>query len=215
MAQAIQEALYALLRAHKHAHYGHPTVKKLLTFASTSGSSGRAEAGRSVSLRMLCEQLEQTQKHLERLQTELEQLIANDPAVKGLEQIPEFGTKTIAVLRAELGEVERFARTDQVIAYAGLDVEIEESGLWKGQAKLSKRGSGLLRQTLYLAALRSIHLQSSAFGAYYRRLVARGLKKGSALMAVMRKMLAVAVHLLKHEQQDYDPSKVGVGSLAG
>ena len=207
MAQAKEEALYALLRAHKHAHYGHPTVKKLLTFASTSGSSGRAEAGRSVSLRMLCEQLEQTQKHLERLQTELEQLIANDPAVKGLEQIPEFGTKTIAVLRAELGEVERFARTDQVIAYAGLDVEIKESGLWKGQAKLSKRGSGLLRQTLYLAALRSIHLQSSAFGAYYRRLVARGLKKGSALMAVMRKMLAVAVHLLKHEQQDYDPSK--------
>ena len=105
-------------------------------------------------------------------------------------------------------------RTDQVIAYAGLDVEIKESGLWKGQAKLSKRGSGLLRQTLYLAALRSIHLEGSAFGAYYRRLVERGLKKGSALMAVMRKMLAVTVHLLKHEQQDYDPSKVGVGMLA-
>jgi len=87
-------------------------------------------------------------------------------------------------------------RTDQVIAYAGLDVEIKESGLWKGQAKLSKRGSGLLRQTLYLAALRSIHLE------------------GSALMAVMRKMLAVTVYLLKHEQQDYDRSRVGVGMLA-
>jgi len=68
---------------------------------------------------------------------------------------------------------------------------------------------------LYLAALRSIHLKGSAFGAYYRRLVERGLKKGSALIAVMRKMLAVAVHLLKHEQQDYDTSKVGVGNLAG
>jgi len=214
MARAGEKALYTLLRAYKHAHYGHPTAKKLVSLASTSVSSGRAEAGRSVSLRMLCEQLEQTHKHLERLQTELEHLIATDPAVKGLQQIPEFGTKTIAVLRAELGEVERFARTDQVIAYAGLDVEIKESGLWKGQAKLSKRGSGLLRQTLYLAALRSIHLQSSAFGAYYRRLVARGLKKGSALMAVMRKMLAVTVHLLKHEQQDYDPSKIGVGMLA-
>jgi transposase len=215
MAQAQAEALYALLRAHKHPHYGHPTVRKLLRLASTTGSSGRAEAGRSLSLRMLCEQLEQTNKHLEQLHTELEHLIATDPAVNGLQQIPEFGTKTIAVLRAELGQVDRFARTDQVIAYAGLDVEIKESGLWKGQAKLSKRGSGLLRQTLYLAALRSIHLKGSAFGAYYRRLVARGLKKGSALMAVMRKMLAVAVYLLKHQQQDYDPSKVGVGSVAG
>ena len=164
---------------------------------------------------MLCEQLEQTQKHLEWLQAELEHLLATDPAVKGLQQIPEFGTKTVAVLRAELGDVGRFARTDQVIAYAGLDVQIKESGLWKGQAKLSKRGSGLLRQMLYLAALRSIHLEGSAFGAYYRRLVERGLKKGSALIAVMRKMLAVAVHLLKHEQQDYDPSKVAVGNLAG
>ena len=102
-----------------------------------------------------------------------------------------------------------------MIACAGLDVQIKESGLWKGQAKLSKRGSGLLRQMLYLAALRSIHLKGSAFGSYDRRLVERGRKYGSALMAVMRKMLAVAVHLLKHEQQDYDPSKVGVGILAG
>jgi len=97
--------------------------------------------------------------------------------------------------------VARFSRTDQAIAYGGLDIEIKESGLWKGKAKLSKRGSGLLRRVLYLAALRSIHTEGSAFGAYYRRLVERGLKYGSAL-------LAVAVHLLKHEQEDYDPSKV-------
>ena len=136
----------------------------------------------------------------------MEQLIANDPAAKSLQQIPEFGTQTVAVLRAELGDVDRFARTDQAIAYAGLDVQIKESGLWKGKAKLSKRGSGLLRQMLYLAALRSLHLQGSAFGAYYQRLVARGRKYGSALMAVMRKMLAVTVHLLKHVQEDYDRS---------
>jgi hypothetical protein len=55
---------------------------------------------------------------------------------------------------------------------------------------------------LYLAALRSIHLEGSAFGAYDCRLVERGRKYGSALMAVLRKMLAVAVSLLKHEQED-------------
>ncbi len=60
---------------------------------------------------------------------------------RACEPLPEFGTKTVAVLRAELGNVDRYARTDQVIAYAGLDVQIKESGLWKGQAKLSKRGS--------------------------------------------------------------------------
>jgi transposase len=110
--------------------------------------------------------------------------------------------------------VQRFSRTDEVIAYGGLDIEIKESGLWKGKAKLSKRGSGLLRRMLYMAALRSLHREDSAFGAYYQRLLARGRKYGSALMAVMRKMLAVAAHLLKHEEEEYDPHKV-CGSSAG
>jgi transposase len=91
---------------------------------------------------MVCEQLEQTQKQLDWLPAELERLLATDPAVKGLQQIPEVGTTTLAVLRAELGAVGRFACTDQAIAYAGLEVQIKESGLWQGQANLSTRGSG-------------------------------------------------------------------------
>ena len=59
--------------------------------------------------------------------------------------MPELGPKTIAVLRAERGEVDRFAYTDQAIAYAGMDIKIRESGKWKGKAKLSKRGSGPAR----------------------------------------------------------------------
>jgi Transposase IS116/IS110/IS902 family len=42
----------------------------------------------------------------------------------------------------------RITRTDQVVAYAGLDIEVKQSGKWKGQAKLSKRGSGRLRRIL-------------------------------------------------------------------
>lgn len=185
-----------------------------MELAQSSVSSNRALSGRSTSLRILCDQLEHTQANLARLQAELEQLMAHDPGVKGLEQIPEFGPKRVSVLRAELGDVNRFSRTDEVIAYGDMDIEIKESGQWKGKAKLSKRGSGLVRQVLYLAALRSIHLEGSAFGAYYRRLVQRGLRKGSALMAVMRKMLAVAAHLLKHEEESYDPSKVCAGDAA-
>src|SRR6266566_2751516 len=186
-AQAVAEAgvePIAVLLHQMPAHFGRPTAQKLVAFARKSGSSGRAVAGRSMSLRILCDQLEHTQANLARLEAEIEQLLTNDPGVKGIQQIPEFGPNTVALLRAELGDVQRFQRTDEVIAYGGMDIEIKESGLWKGKAKLSKHGSGLLRRMLYLAALRSIHLEGSAFGAYYRRLVEPGLKKGSALMAV-------------------------------
>jgi len=123
-----------------------------------------------------------------------------DKGAKGLQSVPEFGYKTVAVLRAELGDVTRFQRTDQVVAYAGLDLEVKESGKWKGQTKLSKRGSGRLRRILYMAAVRAIRMKDSAFGAYYQRLAARGLKGREAMMAVMRKMLIVAYHLLKTGQ---------------
>lgn len=116
----------------------------------------------------------------------LSRLLIITPVLVGLQGVQEFVVKTVAVLRAELGDVDRFSRVDQAVAYAGLDLEVKESGKWKGQTKLSKRGSGLLRRILYLAARRSVRLEGSAFGAYYHRLVARGMKKGMALVAVMR-----------------------------
>ena len=66
-----------------------------------------------------------------------------------------------------------------------------------------------MRRILYLAALGSIHPQASPFGAYYHRLVARGMKKGMAVVTLMRKLLIVAVHLIQLEES-YDPGKVGV-----
>ena len=84
---------------------------------------------------------------------------------------------------------------------------VKQSGKYKGQTKLAKRGSGRVRRILYLAALRSIWLANSPFGAYYHRLVDRGMKKGMAVVAVMRKLLIVAAHLILTEQV-YEPGKV-------
>jgi transposase len=95
-----------------------------------------------------------------------------------------------------------------------MDVTVRESGKWKGQRKLSKRGSGALRRCLFLAALGSLRTRTgSAFGAYYRALEARGLRGYRALVAVMRKMLVVAYHLLKSGEH-YDPAKVWRGAVA-
>jgi len=101
LAEAGVEPLFQLLRAQKPAHYGRPTAQKLVALAKASGSSGRALVGRSLSLRILCDQLEHTQANLARLEAEMEALRALDPGVKGLQQVPGFGPKTVAVLRAE------------------------------------------------------------------------------------------------------------------
>lgn len=209
IASAGVEPLAKLLHELAPRNYGLHTAEQLVTLAARSVSSGRALTARAMCLKILCNQLQHIRQNLAQLEREIDALLEQDPETKGLQGVREFGPKTSAVLRAELGDVERFARCDQAIAYAGLDISIKESGKWHGQRKLSKRGSGRLRRILYLAAIRCVRLEGSAFGAYYHRLVTRGMKRYVALIAVMRKMLAVAYHLLK-TQESFDPSKVGL-----
>jgi len=207
LVEAGVEAVAATLREVAPRRYGRKTAQQLVALATQSSASGLATDARALSLKILCDQLQHTLANLAQVEHELDQVLDRDTGATGLKSTPEFGRNTVAVLRAELGDVTRFQRVDQVVAYAGLDLEVKQSGKWKGEVKLSKRGSGRLRRVLYLAALRSICLPASAFGAYYQRLVARGLKARDALTAVMRKMLIVAYHLLR-SNETYDPTKV-------
>ena len=124
-AQAVAQAEVGVLSQVLHElspkHYGRQTAERLLDIARKSISSGVAISARSTSLRILCDQLEHTQANLKQLQQEIETLLDQDPKAKGVLLIPEFGVMTVAVLRAELGDLDRFARMDQVVAYVGMD----------------------------------------------------------------------------------------------
>ncbi len=154
IAQTEVETLSTCLHELAPRHYGRPPAQELVRLAKASISSGVAVAARSSSLRILCDQLEHTQTNLDQLQREIDQLLDQDPKATGLLGVPEFGPTTVAVLRAELGDLARFTRIDQVVAYVGLDLQVKQSGKWKGQTKLSKHGSGRVRRILYLAARR-------------------------------------------------------------
>lgn len=206
-ASASVEELTAHLQEASHGHYALRTAQRLIELAGHSAASGVARAARATGLVILCKQLLHTQQSLEQLEAETLKLMKQDEDAMTLEKVEEFGPKTVASLRAELGEVSRFSNTNQVVAYAGMDLTVKESGKWKGRVKLSKRGSGRLRRILYMAALVSLRLKDSAFGAYYRHLREQGLAGRSALMAVMRKMLITAYSLLKNGGT-YAPKKV-------
>lgn len=199
------------LRRPKHPRYGRATAEALVRLAERSVASGVARAAREVGLRIAAEQVQHTQAPLATVEAELASVLRDDPGAGSLSTVPEFGAGTVAVLRAELGDVTRFAQGDQAVAYVGLDIRVRQSGKWKGQAKLSKRGSGRVRQLLYMAAVRSLREPRSAFAAYYRAQVAAGRASMSALMAVMRKMLLVAYRLLK-SGGSYEPARVGAGA---
>ncbi len=122
------EAITATLHELAPRHFELKTAQHLLQVAQQSMSSGVATAARSRSLAVLCDQLQHTQTNLTQLEEEIDRFLDTDDAAKGLQSVPECGRKMVAVLRAELGDVARFERADQVVAYAGLDVQVRQSG---------------------------------------------------------------------------------------
>lgn len=204
-------AVRATLQEVAPRRYGLATAQELVTLATASVSSGVARAARERALGIVLAQLAQTEQHLHAVAADIAALLAQDGGAAGLSSVPDFGPKTTAVLRAELGDVQRFADSDAAVAYVGMDVRVRQSGKWRGQRKLSKRGSGRVRRVLYIAAVRSLTRADSAFGSYYRHLVAQGVPKMGALMGVMRKMVVVAYWLLKNGGR-YDPTKVWAGA---
>ncbi len=75
--------------------------------------------------------------------------------------IPGIGEATAAMLLAFLSPLTRFHSAKQVVAYAGLNPRIRESGQWAGKSRIAKAGNALLRKALVPASLSDQALQSS------------------------------------------------------
>ena len=77
-----------------------------------------------------------------------------DEKLKGLlVSVPGIGDTLAATIISEIGDVKRFTNVKAVVAYAGLDPKVRQSGTTlQRNTKLTKRGSPYLRRALYIAA---------------------------------------------------------------
>jgi transposase len=129
--------------------------------------------------------------------------LGND--VKYLDGIPGISPFLAVTILAELLPLERFQRIDQIVAFAGLDPSIKQTGGKPGiHGRLSKRGSRILRHALFLAALGSYRWTWKPFYDSYRE---RGLKHTEALCIISRKILRTAIALLK-KRRVFDPKYI-------
>jgi len=70
-----------------------------------------------------------------------------------LKSIPGIGVTIAPTLIAEIGDITRFKSPKALIAYAGLDPRVRQSGYsLQRNTRLTKRGSPYLRRSLYIAA---------------------------------------------------------------
>jgi len=98
---------------------------------------------------------------------------------------------------AEIGDVSRFPRFQSLVAYAGIDPSVFESGQFHGRRQhLSKRRSPVLRRALYLAT-HSAQLDTPDLKDYLQRKLQEGKPYKEAVVATSRKLLARIYTILK------------------
>jgi transposase len=121
-----------------------------------------------------------------------------------LQTITGVGMLTAAVMVTETRPLRGNATPRQVVAFAGLDPVVKESGTSvRGARQMSKTGNARLRRAVYMAAL-SASRYNPVLKGFYARLRARGKRPRVALVAVARKLLVLMTTLLIHER-DFDP----------
>jgi len=117
--------------------------------------------------------------------------------LKILESIKGVGPKTAVPFLAEMGEVKNFTSYKKLIAFAGLDPSVHQSGKFMGASKLSKRGNRHLRRAIYLMTA-SVVSQNAFFKAYFLRRKKEELPPQKALFAVAHKLIRVIFAMLSH-----------------
>lgn len=150
----------------------------------------------------LLQQLELLEAQCKELDAALEALMAKLPQYRNLSTIPGLGLVTSAMILAEIGDVSRFGSLEKLVAYAGIDASVHQSGEFEAQhMHMSKRGSPHLRQALWQAASMAIRYEPE-LQAFYERKCAEGKHHGTVLGAVCRKLLA-RIYIVLKEQRPY------------
>ena len=93
-----------------------------------------------------------------------------------------------------------FSKADAFVSFMGLDVRVRESGRFKGQRKLTKKGNPEIRRLLFNAARAGA--RTTQWKPYYDSLRERGLTTTAAAVAIARKMAKLAFALMR-DQTEY------------
>jgi transposase len=142
---------------------------------------------------------------LEQQVAELDQALADLMAQltdQYITTIPGIGPVTGAAILGEIGDIHRFPSVKQLVAYAGIDPTVYESGQFQAsQSRMSKRGSPYLRHALWMAA-GVARQHDPELKAFYQKKRAEGKSYGTAMGAVCNKLLS-RIYAVLRDQRPY------------
>jgi transposase len=195
-----QQELTDLIRKTSRGKYGPAAVQKINRAAAQSVGTKRGIDGIRIGIRSLLTQLEALQPIRQQLDDEITALADRVPTY--IHTLPGANPQSAVSLFGETDPIETFTASSQLVAFAGLDVTVFQTGQYNApRRRISKRGSPVLRHTLWQMAHRACY-QEGVLRDYWLRRRGDGLSHRSAVTATAIKLCHVAWRILT-DRRDY------------
>ena len=162
--------------------------------ALARNSVGSNDSAVSIQIVHMIEQIELLDSQIDHVEEEMEDIMKLRDSV--IMTIPGIGYVNGGMILGEIGDIRRFPGPKQLLAFAGLDPKVYQSGNFQVKhARMSKRGSKALRFALVNAA-HNVVKNNSTFKAYYDAKIAEGRSHYNALGHCAGKLVRIIYKML-------------------
>lgn len=196
------EELTGLIRKASRGKFGPLQTEQIRQAATRSVGMRRGQEGTRISIRSILTQIETLVPIREQLETDIAALADRIPAY--VLTLPGADPLKAVSLFGETDPVETFRSPEQLVAFAGLEPAVFQTGEYERTGRhISKRGSPFLRRTLWAMAMRSLQ-QEGELQDYWLRKRREGTHHLTAVTAVAAKICRRSWRILT-DRRDYQP----------
>ena len=188
-----------ILHDNSHGRYNKEDAVRLRELAKNS--VGIDNPTLSLQIKQAILQIELYTEQIEEVEKLSKQIL--DEMKSKLLTIPGMSYNQATVIHGFIGDISRFNKSCQLLAYSGLDPSIYQSGNFEARStRMSKRGNSLLRYNLVYAA-HNLVLHNKTFKEYYDLKRSQGKTHYCALGHCAYKLVRIIFKILK-SNVDFD-----------
>ena len=184
-----------LLKTASHGHFKKEQALELRVLAQKS--VGANDNAISIQITQTIQQIELLDSQLKMIEDKMTDIMRFNESV--IMTIPGIGYINGGMILGEIGDIHRFSNPSKLLAYAGLDPSVYQSGNFKAKnTRMSKRGLRVLRYALINAAWNVVQ-NNKTFETYYNAKKAEGRSHYNALGHCAGKLVRIIWKMLTDE----------------
>ena len=182
-----------LLVSNSQGHFKKETALELRVLAQKS--VGTVDRSLSIQITQSIAQIQLLDRQIDVVESEIRDIVISLDSV--IMTIPGIGPINGGMILGEVGDINRFSKPRKLLAFAGLDPSVYQSGNFIAKkTKMSKRGSSALRYALMNAA-HNVVKYNQTFKKYYDSKRSEGRGHYNALGHCAGKLVRIIFKMLK------------------